>query len=302
MPIDNLLVFGATGTQGHPVVDAALEAGLRVRAASRDPDAAADKLSSKAEIVYADLLDKDSIDEAVAGMSALFFHLPVMPDTPEADQMISHVISAAQAHAVERLVVTTGGYCGPAMPDRPFVAGLRRMADRFQASGIDCVVLRPTLYLANLVWPHLIRQIRETGRLTYPPLSRKRRMNWTATEDQGRIAVACLNAEVAGEILDIASPGVVDSAALCRLLATAYQREVHFDPQSLDDFADGMSHLSGSADVGRQMAQFYADLDALPLEAPVVDTEALAQRLGIELTPIERWMDERLATLLNLYG
>lgn len=302
MPIDNLLVFGATGTQGHPVVDAALEAGLRVRAASRDPDAAAEKLSSKVEIVYADLLDGDSLDEAMAGMSALFFHLPVMPDTVEADQMIGNVIEAARRNDLKRLVVTTGGYCGPAMPDRPFVAGLRRMADRFLASGIDCVVLRPTLYLANLVWPHLIRQIRESGKLSYPPLGRKRRMNWTATEDQGRVAVACLNADVAGETLDIASPGVVDSAALCRLLAAVYQREVHFDPQSVDDFADGMSHLTGSADVGRQLGQFYADLDALPLEAPVVDTDALARRLGIELTPIERWMDERLGALLSLYG
>ncbi len=302
MAIDNLLVFGATGTQGHPVVDAALEEGFRVRAASRNPEAAAEKLSTKAEIVYADLLDGESLDEAMAGMSALFFHLPVMPDSPEADLMISHVIEAARRNSLRRLVVTTGGYCGPAMPDRPFVAGLRRMADRFLASGIDCVVLRPTLYLANLVWPHLIRQLRETGRLSYPPLSRKRRMNWTATEDQGRIAVACLNAPVAGETLDIASPGVVDSAALCRLLAKVYQREVHFDPQSLDDFADGMSHLSGSADVGRQMARFYADLDALPLEAPVVDTDALAQRLGVQLTPIEVWMDERLGALLSLYG
>ncbi|MGY6589038.1 MAG: SDR family oxidoreductase [Wenzhouxiangella sp.] len=302
MPIDSLLVFGATGTQGHPVVDAALDAGLRVRAVSRDPDAAAEKLSSKVEIVYGDLLEGESLDQAMAGMSALFFHLPVMPDSPEADRMIGNVIEAARRNRLERLVVTTGGYCGPAMPDRPFVSGLRQMADRFLASGIECVVLRPTLYLANLVWPHLIRQIRESGQLSYPPLSRKRRMNWTATEDQGRIAVACLDADVAGETLDIASPGVVDSAALCRLLATVYQREVHFNPQSLDDFADGMSHLSGSAEVGRQMAQFYADLDALPLEAPVVDTEALAERLGVELTPVERWMDERLGALLRLYG
>lgn len=302
MGIDNILVFGATGTQGHPVVDAALDAGLRVRAASRDPDGAAEKLSSRVDIVFADLLDRETVVDAMRGMSAVFFHLPVMPDTPEAGVMVDNVIAAAGETGLERIVFTTGGYCGPDMPDRPFVTGLRAHAERLLGCGVDCVVLRPTLYLANLVWPHLIRQLRDDGRLSYPPISRKRRLNWTATEDQGRIAVACLTADVVGETLDIASPGAVDAPALCRLLAGVFGREVHFAPQTPDEFADAMTHMSGSASVGRQMGDFYRDLDRLPEPGPVVDTDALAARLGIELTPIEVWMEERFGALLSLYG
>ncbi len=61
MSIQSLLVFGARGVQGHPVVDSALESGLTVRAATRDLEAAEEKLSSKVDIVEADLTDAESI-------------------------------------------------------------------------------------------------------------------------------------------------------------------------------------------------------------------------------------------------
>ncbi|MFW5815509.1 MAG: NAD(P)H-binding protein, partial [Wenzhouxiangella sp.] len=83
--IKNLVVFGATGTQGHPVVDAALKAGLTVRAVSRDVVKAKESLSTRVECCLADLLEADSVAAAMAGMDAAFFYLPVLPQSAEAD-------------------------------------------------------------------------------------------------------------------------------------------------------------------------------------------------------------------------
>jgi uncharacterized protein YbjT (DUF2867 family) len=296
-----LLVFGATGTQGHPVVEAALEAGLEVRAATRDLDEAEEKLPGRVELAYADLLDADSVREAAEGAQAVFFHLTTMPDTEEAERTVGNVLSAAREADMERVVFTTGGYCADAMPPGPFVDGLRRLSERILAADTPAVVLRPTLYLANLVWPHIIRQIREYGQLTYPPLDGERRMSWTSTEDQGRIAVACLTADVAGEAIDIASPEPVTGHELCRLLAGVYGREVHFAPQDIDGFADTMTHLSGSAHVGQLLAGLYEGLASLD-DGPRVDTDALEQRLGVSLMPVSRWIRDRLGYLLKLYG
>ena len=157
------------------------------------------------------------------------------------------------------------------------------------------------MYLANLVWPHLIRDIRDYGRLTYPPLDADRRLNWTATEDQGRIAVACLKADVAGEAIDIASPEAVTGPELCRLLAEVYEREVHFAPQDIDGFANTMSHLSGSAHVARLIAELYEGYASLD-DGPLVDTDALQRRFNVRLTPVSRWVRDRLGYLLSLYG
>lgn len=302
MAVNSIVVFGATGTQGHPVVDAALEANLTVRAATRDIDAAGEKLSSRVEFVAADLLDADDVKAAMSGVDGAFFHLPVMPGTAQARTMVGNVISGAKSTGIQRLVFTTGGYCGDDMPAGDFVTGLRLISESFLASGVETVVLRPTLYLANLVWPHIIREIREHGRLSYPPLNHRRRMNWTSTEDQGVIAAACFNADVAGQTIDIASPEAITPPELCRLLAEVYGREVHFAPQSVDEFADTLSHLAASAEVGRSVSALYAGIDALPADGPLVDTDALQARLGVRLTPVSEWVEERLGALLSLYG
>jgi NAD(P)H dehydrogenase (quinone) len=302
MDINSLLVFGARGVQGHPVVDAALEAGLVVRAASRDVEAAEEKLSTRAEIVEADLGDADSIFEAAEGIDALFFHLPILPEGLIGADVVDNVIAAAVRSGVQRLIFSTGEYCGDELPEGEFVTSMRDITRRLLECPVDAVVLRPTLYLANLVWPHVIREVRDQGRLTYPPFSEKRRLNWTSTEDQGRIVVACLEADVAGQVIDIASPEPVTGPELCRHLSRVWNREVHFAPQSNDDFADMLSHLTGSARVARAISGLYADIEKQDKHGPLVDTDALQQRLGIELTPVSEWVDDRLGTLIELYG
>lgn len=303
MNVKSLLVFGATGTQGHPVVDAALEADLLVRAATRDLEGAEEKLSTRVQIVEADLHDREAVGMAMDGIDAVFFHLPILPSAAETPMIVDNVIEAARSAGIQRLVFSTSGYCGDDMPQGDFVGGLRRVTHRFLSSGLDTVVLRPTLYLANLVWPNIIRDIRDYGRLRYPPLSRKRRLNWTATEDQGRLVVACLNApDVSGEIIDIASPEPLNGPELCQLLAGVYGREVHYDPLSVDDFADMLSHMAGSAEVGRTVAGLYQGISSLPGDGPLVDTAALETRFNVRLTPVSEWVEDRLGMLLDLYG
>ena len=300
--IHRLLVFGATGTQGHPVVDVALEAGFAVTAVSRDLAAAERRLSQRADVVEADLMDRESLVAAMDGVDAVFFHLPVMPQSQQAAMAVDNLLSALRSSAVQRLVFTTSAWSGDAMPQSEFVVALRGVTEAMLASGVETVVLRPTLYLANLVWPNLIREIREFGRLTYPPLNRGRRLNWTATEDQAALVVASLSADVAGEIIDIASPEAVTGPELCQLLAGVYGREVHYAPQSVDEFADTLSHMAGSAQVGRAIAELYAGIDRLDGDGPLVDTEALERRFGVRLTPVSEWVEDRLGSLLSLYG
>lgn len=302
MPIDRILVFGATGTQGHPVVDAALDAGLTVRAATRDPDEAEEKLPGVVEAVYADLLKAGEVDDAMSGCDAVFFHVPMLGDDDDPMAVVDNVMNAALKHSVDRVVFTTGGFCGDIMPPVPMVEFMRATSERVLGFGAPAVVLRPTLYLANLVWPHLIRQIREYGQLTYPPFDTHRRLNWTSTDDQGQIVVACLEADVAGETIDIASPEAVTGPEMCRLLAGVYGREVHYAPQDLDEFTNTLAHLTGSAKTANLLGGYYAAINDLERDGPLVDTDAVEQRLDIRLTPVGEWVENRLGRLIELYG
>lgn len=300
--INSLVVFGATGTQGHPVVDAALAQGLRVRAVSRDLAKAEEQLSDRAELFEADLLEAAEVADALSGMDGAFFYLPVLPASPEGESMVDHVIAGARSSGLKRLVFTSSAWWGEGMPAGSFVHGLQSVSMRLLQSGVETVVLRPTLYLANLVWPHIIAEIRDRGRLSYPPLSATRRLNWTSTEDQAALVVASLEADVAGEIIDIASPEAVTGPELCRLLVSVYGREVHYDPQTVAEFADTLSHMAGSAEVARAVSGLYEGIDRLDGDGPLVDTDALQRRFGVRLTPVSAWVEQRLGALLERYG
>lgn len=297
-----LVVFGATGTQGHPVIDAALASGLSVRGVSRDLAAASAVLSTRVELVEADLLDQPSVIDAMQGMDSGFFYLPVLPQADEARVMVDNVIAAAQATDLRRLVFTASAWCADNMPSGAFVDGLRRLSHRLLDSDVDVIVLRPTLYLANLVWPHILSEVREQGRLTYPPFSPEHRLNWTATEDQGRLVVAALKHGVRGEIIDVASPEPVTGPELCQCLAGVFGREVHYAPQTVEDFAHTLSQMAHSAEVGRSVSALYDGINALGSDGPLVDTDALESRFGVRLTPVSEWVEHRLGVLLERFG
>ncbi|MEE4295274.1 MAG: NmrA family NAD(P)-binding protein [Wenzhouxiangella sp.] len=297
-----LAVFGATGTQGHPVVDAALAAGLSVRAISRDQGKAAECLPSSLDMFEGDLLNEASVCTALEGMDAAFFYLPVLPQTLEADAMVNNMISAARAAKLGRLIFTTSAWCSNSMPSGHFVDGLRDMTDRLLASDLDVVILRPTLYLANLVWPHILREIREQGRLTYPPLSSERRVSWTSTEDQGRLVIAALQQARTGEVINVASPEPVTGPELCEMLSRVFGREVHYAPQSVPEFAETLSHMAQSAEVGRLVSALYEGIDELPDDGFVIDAHGLERRFNMRLTPTSKWIQESIGTLLNRFG
>jgi NAD(P)H dehydrogenase (quinone) len=164
------------------------------------------------------------------------------------------------------------------------------------------VILRPTLYLANLVWPHILREIREQGRLSYPPLSSERRVSWTSTEDQGRLVIAALQQARTGEVINVASPEPVTGPELCEMLSRVFGREVHYAPQSVPEFAETLSHMAQSAEVGRLVSALYEGIDELPDDGFVIDAHGLEKRFNMRLTPTSKWIQESIGTLLNRFG
>ena len=63
-----VLVIGATGALGRPVVQRLRERGVAVRAACRHPDRAADLAALGAEVIAADLTDAASLARACSGV------------------------------------------------------------------------------------------------------------------------------------------------------------------------------------------------------------------------------------------
>jgi uncharacterized protein YbjT (DUF2867 family) len=112
-----VLVLGATGRTGRPLVRRALDAGHEVVAFARSPskldDLAADVGDERAErltVVEGDVLDPDAVSRAVAGVDAVANVLGHADGSP--DDVLERggraVVDAMREHDVHRYVVLTG--------------------------------------------------------------------------------------------------------------------------------------------------------------------------------------------------
>ncbi|MFF8092929.1 NAD(P)H-binding protein [Streptomyces sp. NPDC016675] len=145
--ISPVLVTGATGRIGRVVVDLLLDAGVPVRALTRDSEAAA--LPAKAEVFTGDLTVPESLDPALSGAGAVFLVWTAPRETAGA------VVERLSGH-VRRVVLLSS----PRRTPHPFfqqpnpTARLHADLERLiTATGLDTTVIRPGMLASNaLAW------------------------------------------------------------------------------------------------------------------------------------------------------
>lgn len=147
-----LLVTGATGTVGRPLVRALLDAGAPVRAASRSGAARADG----AEPVAFDFTDAATWPAALDGVRTMFLLLP-----PRAQGVVP-ALEAARASGVRHVVLLSvqGADKAAVMPHARREAWLR-------TSGMGWTFVRPSFFVQNLSVVHG-EQIRAHDELLLP--------------------------------------------------------------------------------------------------------------------------------------
>jgi NAD(P)H dehydrogenase (quinone) len=102
MPKPLILVTGATGKTGSPVVEQLIERGYPVRALVRKLDERSNHLSELgAEVVQGDFLDLPSIEAAIKGVKRVYFCHPLTEKLLEATM---NVAIAAKREGIEGLV------------------------------------------------------------------------------------------------------------------------------------------------------------------------------------------------------
>src|SRR4051812_5514696 len=143
-----LLITGATGTVGRPLIDLLGAAGARVRAVTRDPRAAA--LPAGAEVVEGDPSRPATIAGALDGVATLFLN-PAAAGAAAGD-----LLTLARDRGVKRVVLLSALAAG-----EPHAIGAHHSAleDTVTASGLDWVILRPGMFAANTIaqWAAQIR-------------------------------------------------------------------------------------------------------------------------------------------------
>jgi uncharacterized protein YbjT (DUF2867 family) len=203
-----LLVVGATGTLGRPVVRLLRTKGLAVRALCRHPERAADLAALGAEVVAGDLTDAASLQRACRGVTRVLAAAHGMPGRGrwrcEAVDDAGHraLIAAARDAGADRFVYTL--VMGAAAHPDDFFRTKHRIEQLLCASGL---VLRPSACMAQHVHLFNGQPLLRKGRARLIGAGTKPR-NFVAATDVAQLAVRALVEDPAPfTTLEIGGPG-----------------------------------------------------------------------------------------------
>ncbi len=286
-------IFGSTGAQGGAVVEAALEAGLAVRAVARSEAKIMDRFGDRVEACAADLLNADDVAKAMTGVDAAFVHPPIPTDPSHPEQFIANIIAGAHRAKLPLLVFSTSGSTGDRYEQVPMIAGNTAMANAIRTCGVPAIVLMPTIYLENLQVPLFVPELMSKGVLDYPPLQPSQKLSWTSHKDQALIATAAFGRpDLAGQAYEIASETAVTGPELAALLQEALGKPVAFGPVTPDAFGQRVADALGAPPVAAALSSLYQAIGKLSDDGAVIDVKPVEAAFKIKLKSVAERIGE----------
>lgn len=294
-----ILVLGATGALGRPLVKRLLARGVAVRAACRHADAASDLAAAGAEVTSADLTDRDSLVRACAGVDRLILAAHAILGRgrwrSEAvdDAGARSLIEVAREAGAQRFVYCSGLGASAQHPV-DFFRTKAAVEAALKASGLDHAILRPSAFMEQHV--HLFNGagLLARGRADLIGPGTKRR-NFVAAADVAAIAErALLDDPLPFTRLDIGGPDHASNAEVAALYAreAGVPLRVRRLPQPVARLIGGLARPLHPG-----MARILS-LAALPDDAfdeGFDGAAALEARFGLRFTRLEDFVRERVA-------
>jgi uncharacterized protein YbjT (DUF2867 family) len=149
-----ILVTGATGMIGRPLIEVLSTAGVEIRAVTRNPQAAG--LPAHVEVVAGDPSRLDTIAAALRGVTALFLHPRAVADAA------FELLALAREQGVQRVVALSAMNIDDPLDQQPSRYNRDRnkeAEDAAVASGLEWVSLRSSSFASNTLqaWGAQIR-------------------------------------------------------------------------------------------------------------------------------------------------
>lgn len=246
-----ILVLGATGNVGAPLVQALAARGVRARAATRDPA----RYRGPGEPVAFDFARHETWAPALEGVERLF--LLVLPGDADAARYGVPLIDAAEAAGVRRVVVLSAMGVEHAPPE----VALRAVELAAQRSGLEWTLLRPNWFMQNFSAGFLAAPIRHDGVVPVPAGDAK--VSFVDTRDIAAVAArALLDDDLVGAELALTGPEALDHAEVAATLTEVAGRPIRYVPLTAEAFADGMRGAGLPESVVGQFGMLFASLRA----------------------------------------
>lgn len=221
--VPRVLVTGALGNVGRPVVLEALRRGLSVRAAVRDERNV--RGLPECEVIRFDFLDRATWPAALTACDYVFLLRP--PPLSDMDATLNPFVAAAYAQGVQHIV-----FLSVAGADRMKWIPHRKVELHLQAAGNRFTLLRAGFFSQNLGDAYR-RDVVEDDRLFVP--AGQGRVAFLDAADIGEAAAEVLenSSSFLGQTLTLTGPEAITFAQAAALLTARLGRTIHYEPASL---------------------------------------------------------------------
>jgi NAD(P)H dehydrogenase (quinone) len=214
-------VVGATGNTGRAVVKELRALGHNPVCVVRNADKAREVLGADAKTAIAELTDRTALEKALAGAESVFV---VTGHNPGMVEQQNNILDAALG-AGAKYLVRVGGGRAVARADSESVVGRGHAAieERLASSGIGWVILRPGLFMQNVLGASAM--IKDEGKLA--------------------VAYACAKDQQVA-LIDVRDTGAIGARILIDP-APHVGKTYEFTgaPTTYDEFADVFSQVLG---------------------------------------------------------
>jgi uncharacterized protein YbjT (DUF2867 family) len=226
-----IVIFGATGTIGTPLVNALLAKGETLRAVTSDPAKTKTLQAQGCEVAVADFDDPAALEQACAGADKAFLVTPAHPDMR---RWKANAIDAAKAAGVGHMVMSTGLGANP-KARLTFGRWHSDSQEHLKVSGMDWTLLQPTYFMQNLLWQAAsIASGKYLDELGGP-------VSWVDARDIADLAALTLTGNGhAGKAYGVTGPEALSGPDIAGLLGKVSGREITCQTVSNTDARNAM--------------------------------------------------------------
>jgi uncharacterized protein YbjT (DUF2867 family) len=283
-----ILIFLPNGVQGSAVVRAALRRGHSVRALSRA--SAPGKMSLPGvDVAPGDLDQPESLATACAGVAHVVLQVPIS-GAPTMIRQADNAVSAARQAGVSSIILKLASASRPAPCAEPSFVANAAVEDVVRQSGIAFAIVRPTMYLDNLLKPSARAEIMRDG-VFAPPIAAEQSIAWTSADDCAEAAILLLERGRYGGDHRVAGARSVRGHELAARLSVGLDRNITYRAQDLEAFEREVDAAMGPG-VGRAVASKFRYFRDHPEDADAIlarPYEPTAPLEDFTPTSIEDW-------------
>lgn len=296
-----ILVFGATGSQQFNVISEGIKKGAEVIAATSS-EKSFDKLKQAgATPVLANLSDADKMTEVTKGIDAIAFMIPVsLPNPLDGLQYAKNVIDAAKENDVKKIVWNVSGWLVPQKIGIPGEDVKLDIRDYLINSGLDYVIIQPSIYMENMMGPFCAPFIKNEKKLAYPT-PEIMPIGWIASRDVSAFVVeAIYNENLKADSFQISGLENLKGNDLAEQFSNGVDEKIVYYPQPAKEFGDILKPWVGEEGAAG-VASYYEGLQNSTAFPPKFNPnmKEVLEKLPVKMTSLAQWAKQNKVYFLN---